>query len=201
MFSDVSTDLCEKLYEEHGIKDYGCTDLYNGDTGEKLKARIFVAPNFYMRLQKFAVTAKYCVNQGPIDIVTRQAIHSRSRGGGSRLGEMELASIYSSGTPHTLKEKAYNCSDGCVLYFCRNCGQRAEFNKDPNYIMYNCSKCKDKRNIVALDSTWSLNLFIASLNSMGIDLQMNFDDPSIETHHNVKQTTTNGTRNDSNRQF
>jgi DNA-directed RNA polymerase beta subunit len=50
MFSDVSTDLCEKLYEEHGIKDYGNCDLYNGDTGERIKARIFVAPNFYMRL-------------------------------------------------------------------------------------------------------------------------------------------------------
>ena len=50
MFSDVSTDLAEKLYEEHGIKDYGCVDMYNGDTGEKLKARIFVAPTFYQRL-------------------------------------------------------------------------------------------------------------------------------------------------------
>ena len=122
MFSEVSTDLCEKLYEEHEIKDYGCVDMYNGDTGEMIKARIFVAPNFYQRLQKFAVTAKYVVNQGPIDIVTRQAIHSRSRGGGSRLGEMELASLFASGTPHTLKEKAYNCSDACTLYFCRACG-------------------------------------------------------------------------------
>jgi DNA-directed RNA polymerase beta subunit len=62
MFSDVSTELCEQLYKEHGIQDYGCCDMYNGDTGEKLKARIFVAPTFYMRLQKFAVTAKYVVN-------------------------------------------------------------------------------------------------------------------------------------------
>ena len=93
---------------------------------------------------------------------------------------MELASLYSSGTPHTLKEKAYHCSDGCTLYFCKTCGQRAEFNKDPNFAIYSCSKCKDKRNIVALDSTWSLNLFIASLNSMGVDLQMDFDAPNIE---------------------
>jgi DNA-directed RNA polymerase beta subunit len=98
------------------------------------------------------------------------------------LKEMELASLAASGTPHTLKEKAYYNSDSCTLYFCKSCGQRAEFNKDTNHAVYNCSKCKDKRNIVALDSTWSLNLFIASLNSMGIDLSMGFQDPCIEEH-------------------
>ena len=50
--------------------------------------------------------------------------------GGSRLGEMELATLYSSGTSFILKEKAFDGSDAYDMYFCKTCGSKAEFNKD-----------------------------------------------------------------------
>jgi DNA-directed RNA polymerase beta subunit len=71
VFNDLSIETAEKLMKEFGIKDEGYKYLYNGDTGERIKARIFVAPTFYMRLQKFSVTAKFVTNQSTLDIVTR----------------------------------------------------------------------------------------------------------------------------------
>jgi DNA-directed RNA polymerase beta subunit len=67
MFSDVSVNDLDKMYTEHGIKDHGNVKMYNGMTGEKMSARVFVAPTNYQRLQKFSITAKYVVNQGKYD--------------------------------------------------------------------------------------------------------------------------------------
>lgn len=71
VFNDLSIETAEKLMKEFGIKDEGYKYLYNGDTGERIKARVFIAPTFYMRLQKFSVTAKFVTNQSTLDIVTR----------------------------------------------------------------------------------------------------------------------------------
>ena len=56
--------------------------MYNGQTGEKMTARVFVAPTSYQRLQKFSITAKYVVNQGKSDATTRELVGSRSAAGG-----------------------------------------------------------------------------------------------------------------------
>ncbi len=80
-----------------------------------------------------------------------------------RLGELEAVSLYASGTPHTLKEKMLNCSDGDSLVVCTNCGNLAEYNPESQYHVYDCSTCKDKTNLAYVDSAWSYNLFNKTL--------------------------------------
>lgn len=50
VFSDVSNELAEELMKEFEIEDHGYQYLYNGDTGERIKSKIFICPTFYYRL-------------------------------------------------------------------------------------------------------------------------------------------------------
>lgn len=77
VFNDISIEDAESLMAKFGIKDEGYKILYNGDTGERIKARIFLAPTFYMRLQKFSITAKFVTNTSSLDLVTRQPNQNR----------------------------------------------------------------------------------------------------------------------------
>ena len=120
IFQDVSTDVLQDLYKQHGIKDLGNVTMYHGLTGEKMLCKVFVAPNNYQRLQKFSVAAKYVVSEGRRDHLTKQLLASRSANGGSRQGEQEVVTWFSSGTAYTFKEKLFNCSDGQDLYVCKN---------------------------------------------------------------------------------
>jgi DNA-directed RNA polymerase beta subunit len=55
-FSGTSVEAIKDLMEEYKIEDHGYKYLYNGQTGERIKAKIFMVPTFYYRLQKFAIT-------------------------------------------------------------------------------------------------------------------------------------------------
>jgi DNA-directed RNA polymerase beta subunit len=70
-FSNTSIDTIRQLMEEYKIEDRGYKYLYNGQTGERIKAKIFIVPTFYYRLQKFAITGKYVVDEANRDILSR----------------------------------------------------------------------------------------------------------------------------------
>lgn len=62
VFSDISVETIDKLMKEANIKDDGYQYMYNGETGERIKAKICIVPIFYYRLQKFSVASKNIVN-------------------------------------------------------------------------------------------------------------------------------------------
>ncbi len=70
-FSDTSVETIQKLMDQYQIEDQGYKYLYNGLTGERMKAKIFIIPTFYYRLQKFAISSKYVVDDANIDVLSR----------------------------------------------------------------------------------------------------------------------------------
>ena len=70
-FSGTSVEVIRDLMEEYQIEDHGYKYLYNGQTGERIKAKIFIVPTFYYRLQKFAISQKYVVDDANKDILSR----------------------------------------------------------------------------------------------------------------------------------
>lgn len=54
---------------------------------------------------------------------------------------MEKDCIFSHGSLSIFNEKLYDDSDGCYIIYCRNCGQKARYNKNPNNPIYACDIC------------------------------------------------------------
>lgn len=60
---------------------------------------------------------------GAVDILTKQPIKGRKKGGGIRFGEMERDALLAHGTSFLLQDRLFNCSDRSVVgfefaYFC-----------------------------------------------------------------------------------
>lgn len=52
-----------------------------------------------------------------MDIVTRQPLKGRKRGGGGRVGEMERDALISHGVPYLLQDRFTDCSDKSTVSF------------------------------------------------------------------------------------
>ena len=74
------------LTEKCGLHSSGTEIMYNGKTGEQLKANIFIGPTFYYRLKHFVEDSPR--STGPYQLLTRQPAEGRSRDGGQRWNEI-----------------------------------------------------------------------------------------------------------------
>merc|ERR1712076_354094 len=88
-FTDVPVSKIAKCMHEAGYQRYGNEVLYNGHTGRKLKAHVFIGPTFYQRLKHMVDDKIHARARGPMTNLTRQPMAGRARDGGLRFGEME----------------------------------------------------------------------------------------------------------------
>ena len=48
-FNDYGIEDAKKILKSHGFNEYGYETLYNGMTGKKMKALMFIGPTYYLR--------------------------------------------------------------------------------------------------------------------------------------------------------
>lgn len=88
-FREVSIEDIGDALEKEGFDRLGNEYLYNGTTGEKMAAKVFIGPVYYQRLKHMVSDKQHSRSRGPVQILTRQPVEGRAREGGLRFGEME----------------------------------------------------------------------------------------------------------------
>jgi DNA-directed RNA polymerase subunit B len=163
-----------------GLRESGHRRMFSQQTGRWLENAIFMAPTYTQRLQKFVDQNRYWAPaKGPTDALTGQPLDGKSQQGGLRLGEMEVWVLCAQALMHILDLKIRKDSDGRTGYYCRNCGQPADYNVSLS--IYNCPECGELTDIVAVPTCQAAIVFQHELRAIGIDLRLVFGAPRFES--------------------
>jgi DNA-directed RNA polymerase II subunit RPB2 len=165
-FTDVTVEAISKALEKCGYQRRGFEVLYNGHTGRKLRANIFLGPTYYQRLKHMVDDKIHARARGPLQILTRQPVEGRSRDGGLRFGEMERDCMISHGAALFLKERLFDASDAYRVHVCDICGLMCIANLEKN--AFECRSCQNKTQISQVHIPYASKLLFQELMSMNI---------------------------------
>ena len=165
-YSHLKVEELRAQMLELGMHPYGNEILYNGQTGEMMKAEIFMGPTFYQRLKHMVIDKKHSRARGPIVSLTRQPCEGRSRDGGLRVGEMERDCMISHGAAAFTKERLMDVSDPFTTGICKTCGTLAIVN--PQEGMYSCGSCGNQTDFVQKTIPYAMKLWMQELEAMHI---------------------------------
>ncbi|KAI3495304.1 hypothetical protein L1887_37585 [Cichorium endivia] len=169
-FTDVTVDNISRVLHKCGYQMRGFETMYNGHTGRRLTAMIFLGPTYYQRLKHMVDDKIHSRGRGPVQILTRQPTEGRSRDGGNRFGEMERDCIIAHGAAHFLKERLFDQSDAYRVHVCERCGLIAIANLKK--ISFECRGCKNKTDIVQVQIPYACKLLFQELMAMAIAPRM-----------------------------
>ncbi|SAL98402.1 hypothetical protein [Absidia glauca] len=172
-FTDVTVEAISQALAAQGYQSRGFEVMYNGFTGRKLNAQIFLGPTYYQRLKHMVDDKIHSRARGPVQILTRQPVEGRSRDGGLRFGEMERDCMISHGVAQFLKERLFDASDAYRVHVCDICGLMAIANlKKSNF---ECRSCRNKTRISQVHIPYACKLLFQELMAMNIAPRMFVD--------------------------
>jgi DNA-directed RNA polymerase II subunit RPB2 len=181
-------DICDRLIHDSGAADvmdkYCNSTMISGKSGRVLSTKCFVGFTWYQKLKHMVRDKQHARTTGPVDILKRQPLEGRSRGGGLRFGEMELQCLLSYGAAHNVQEFLFTKSDPYKCWVCRACGRLAE---PPCTDMKNrvvrskyafCRFCDSFANISRVAMPYSAKLFLQTIQAANIDAKVNVCPPA-----------------------
>lgn len=160
--------ICEQL-KEAGCTYDGTTAMYNGMTGEKIRARVFFGPTYYHKLTHMVANKIHARTHGQKTTLTRQPIPGRSNNGGLKIGEMEKDCLLVHGAVNFLHEKMFTLSDPYVVKLCKGCRSIAQIKAGQDH---NVCKLCNGTNVVSFNMPYASKLFYQELTSMGLKIDI-----------------------------
>jgi DNA-directed RNA polymerase subunit B len=165
-FSNQGRSVIGAFLEQHGYHFGGREVMYNGVTGEKLEADIFMGVVYYQKLHHMVADKMHARARGQVQMLTRQPTEGRARGGGLRFGEMERDCLIGHGAAMLLKDRLLEESDKVILYICETCGYLAYYDfKQRKYI---CKLCGDDSPTSPIAISYAFKLLLQELMSLCI---------------------------------
>ncbi len=171
-FINVEVETISASLHEAGYQKRGNEVFYNGFTGIRLEAPIFLGPTFYQRLKHLVDDKIHARARGPVQGITRQPQEGRSRDGGLRFGEMERDCMISHGAANFLRDRTFLSSDLYRVHVCDLCGliAIADLKKEGSH--FECKSCKNSTAISKVWIPYACKLLFQELMSMCITPRM-----------------------------
>jgi DNA-directed RNA polymerase II subunit RPB2 len=125
------------LLVKAGFNSTGNQVMYNGMTGEQLKADIYIGPTYYMRLKHMVKDKINYRARGPNMVLTRQPVQGRANDGGLRIGEMERDGVLAHGMSYFLNESFMVRGEKTDFFIaiCNKTGSIAIYNEAKNLFL------------------------------------------------------------------
>ncbi len=165
-FEGESVKDLGEILKQYGFSPTGKEVMYDGVTGKKFEAQIFIGVVYYQKLHHMVADKIHARARGQVQMLTRQPTEGRSRGGGLRFGEMERDCLVAYGASMVLKDRLLEESDKTTIYVCTKCGLLAHYNAKTKKL--ECPQDGSDVKIVPVNVAYAFKLLLQEIMSLGI---------------------------------
>ena len=165
-FVGEKMDEVREAMEARGFQYSGKEVMYDGRTGKKFPAEVFIGVVYYQKLHHMVADKIHARARGQVQMLTKQPTEGRARGGGLRFGEMERDCLIAYGASMILKDRLLDESDKSDILVCERCGLVAY--KDAKQRKYVCRVCGDKAKISEVSVAYAFKLLLQEMQSLNV---------------------------------
>lgn len=150
---------------ELGLSEYGEEFLYDGFSGQMVKAKIYIGVIYYQKLHHLVSNKMHVRSRGPVQLLTHQPTEGRAREGGLRFGEMERDCLIGYGASMLLRERLLEESDRTYELVCSKCGSIAVKDHVKNHEY--CPLC-ESTDLHMVEMSYAFKLLLDEIKAIGI---------------------------------
>eukprot|EP00924_Labyrinthula_sp_SR-Ha-C_P008175 maker-scaffold_11-snap-gene-5.7-mRNA-1 protein AED:0.01 eAED:0.01 QI:0/1/0.5/1/1/1/2/27/1570 len=181
-FMELEVDDVSRALHDMGYQRRGNEVLYNGHTGKRMTAQIYIGPVYYQRLKHMVDDKIHSRARGPVSMLVRQPMEGRAADGGLRVGEMERDCLLSHGSASFLRDRLFINSDRYAVHICEICGLIAQTKPDTGDLFCSNSTCDgNTTKISVIEIPYAAKLLFQELMAMQISPRMFVKKPKKDT--------------------
>jgi DNA-directed RNA polymerase subunit B len=159
-------DSIKDVLENHGFKHSGKETMYDGRTGKKFPADVYMGIVYYQKLHHMVADKIHSRARGQVQMLTKQPTEGRARGGGLRFGEMERDCLIAYGASMMLKDRLLEESDKAEINVCERCGLLSYY--DVKQRRFICRVCGEKSKISSVVIAYAFKLLLQEMMSLNV---------------------------------